>query len=1172
MATILIVDDRPENRAFLATLLGRAGYSLLQAADGAEALALARAEQPELLIADILMPTMDGYELVRQLRADRQIAQTPVIFWTAHYHEQQAKVLARKCGVSQVITKPSSGEVILNAVRAALNGAISLLPSPNPNAEIDRDHLRLLTDTLSHKVDDLSAANGRLTALIELDTQLASETDLHKLIETFGNAARRIIGARHSMTGILTADGKGFRSVFTSGMDAQTSARLGSPDPQAVPLKAILIDRRSIHLHNPGGNPVALGFPASHPPIHGWLGVPIASPTRIYGYIGLVDKIGLDEFSKEDERLATILAAQVGRIYQNGSLSCEVLRQAACLEREISCREEAEKALAEDQRQGELISEAHAALVQSNTEAEMLERCAQSIVRNLDAALARVWTFNEVDQSLTLKASVGLDAGIDASFNRIQKGKFLIGQIAQESAPFVTNDLPKDPIAAPKGWMTRNRITSFAGYPLVIEDHLVGVLAVYGHQPFTGTTTEIIASVGHKITLGIERFRTHDGLRAREEHIRLLLDAKGEGIYGTDKDGFCTFANSEAARLLGYEDPSKLHGQNMHGLAHHTRPDGSPLPLGECRIYQAARNGQADHVNDEVFWRADGSSFPVEYWSNPIYREGRMDGVVVTFLDISDRTQLENKIRQNEQRLRHIVSSSPSVLYTAVAAQNQFGDVTWTSDNLMEITGYQPEATLAVGWWQSKIHPDDMAKVKAEAEAKLFSRGQCTADCRFRHQDGTYRWIRHNMRLIRNKAGQPLEIVGAFTDITELKRSEDEHGKVQIQLDQALKLESIGQLAGGIAHDFNNLLGIIIGYVEMIHADLPGESNLREYTDDVLKAAKRAADLTAQLLAFSRQQVLQPTVLSLNTLSTYINTMLRRIIPENIEISMAFNSVGLVRVDAGQIEQVVTNLVVNSRDAMPTGGRLFIETKDVELDETYVAQHPDVKAGPYVMLAVTDSGCGMTPEVMARIFEPFFTTKGLRKGTGLGLGTVHGIVKQSGGSIYVYSEPGRGTTFKIYLPRLQDAEDTPATEPQELEMSFGNETVLVAEDEPSLRKLVCEVLHRLGYAVLAAENGEDALHISSAHEGPIHLLVTDLIMPKVGGRELADLLTKLRPALQVLYISGYTDDRTIAQGVYSNQIHFLQKPVTRVDLAQKVRTVLDSVSPSADGSMETYAS
>jgi PAS domain S-box-containing protein len=1163
VATILIVDDRPENRTFLAALLGRSGHSLLQAADGAEALALARVNRPDLLIADILMPTMDGYELVRQLRADPGIAHTPVIFWTAHYHEQQAQALARKCGVSQVITKPSTGEAILKAVEAALKGTTSVAASPKPQEEIDREHLRLLTDKLSQKVGDLSAANGRQTALIELDMELASEADLRKLIETFGHAARKIIGARHSVAGILSADGKGFQSLFTSGMDAQTAARLGLPDAQTVPLKAILTDRHSVRLHNSEGDPAAIGFSRSYPPIHAWLGAAIASPARIYGYIGLIDKIGLDEFSEEDEHLATILAAQVGRIYQNGSLSCEVLRLAACLEREISCRENAEKSLAECERRGELISEVHAALAQSNTETEMLVRCAQSLVHHLDAALARVWTFNEADQELTLKASVGLDAGIDDSFNRIQTGKSLIGQIAQECVPFFTNDLSKSPIAGPKGWTKRNKITAFAGYPLAIEDHLVGVVAVYGCQPFTGATTAVIGSVGQKIAVGIERFRAHDGLRVREEHVRLLLDAKGEGICGTDRDGCCTFANFEAARLLGYEDPSQFQGRNMHDLVHHTRADGTPFPVEECRICHASRLNLADHVCDEVFWRADGSSFPVEYWSNPIYREGRAEGAVVTFLDITDRMQLESSIREKEQRLRHIVSSSPSVLYTAMAAQDQFGDVTWTSDNLREITGYNAEAALAVGWWQSKIHPDDIAKVRADAEAELFSLGQCTADCRFRHQDGTYRWIRHNMRLARDQAGQPLEIVGSFTDVTELKRSEDEHAKVRAQLDQALKLEGIGQLAGGIAHDFNNLVGIIMGYAEIIHADLPVDSKLREYADDVLKAAQRAADLTGQLLAFSRQQVLQPTVLSLSAFAAYISKTLRRIIPENIEIDTAFNSTGLVCADAGRLQQVITNLVVNSRDAMPDGGRLFIETKDVELDESHIAQHPDIKVGPYVMLAVSDSGCGMTPEVIARIFEPFFTTKELGKGTGLGLGTVHGIVKQSGGSIYVCSEPGRGTTFEVYLPRLEGTAEMVITEPLGAEMSLGDETILVVEDEERLRSLVCEVLRGLGYKVLAATDGEDALRVSEAYEGPIHLVVTDLIMPKLGGRELAGHLTKLRPTLQVLYMSGYTDDRTFAEGVFSNQIQFLQKPVAKVDLAQKVRRVLDAASPTA---------
>ena len=362
MATILIVDDRPANCEFMVSLLGYAQHRLLLASDGAEALALARAERPDLVIADILMPTMDGYELVRQLRADPRILQTRVIFWTARYHEQEAKALARDCGVSAVITKPSEPEEILKAVETAFRLTPVPAPPQTSTDEFDREHLRLLTEKLSRKADDLQVTNERLSALIDLNLQLASELDLQRLIQRFGRAARLIIGARYSITGILDADGRQFQSLFTSGMDAETAARLGSQDPQSAALNAPLREGATIRLRNPSGDPLTLGFSSSHPPIHAFLGAPIASPTRLYGYVGLIDRIGRDEFSKEDERLTGILAAQVGRIYQNGSLYSDVLSHAADLEREICARKQSEEALAERLRQGALIGEVDATL------------------------------------------------------------------------------------------------------------------------------------------------------------------------------------------------------------------------------------------------------------------------------------------------------------------------------------------------------------------------------------------------------------------------------------------------------------------------------------------------------------------------------------------------------------------------------------------------------------------------------------------------------------------------------------------------------------------------------------------------------------------------------------------------------------------------------------------
>jgi len=389
-------------------------------------------------------------------------------------------------------------------------------------------------------------------------------------------------------------------------------------------------------------------------------------------------------------------------------------------------------------------------------------------------------------------------------------------------------------------------------------------------------------------------------------------------------------------------------------------------------------------------------------------------------------------------------------------------------------------------------------------------------------------------------------------DVTERIRLEE-------QLRQAQKMEAVGRLAGGVAHDFNNVLSAIFGYVEMVIEDLPADSPSRADLGEVLKAAGRASSLTRQLLAFSRQQVLEPLVLDPNELVREFEKMLRHVIGEDIALRLALVSdAGNVRADPGQLNQVLMNLVVNARDAMPTGGSLIIETANAELTEQYAELHQPVVPGHYVMLAVTDTGCGMTPDVKARVFEPFFTTKERNKGTGLGLSTVYGIVKQSGGYIWVYSEIGRGTTFKIYLPRV-DAPAEDITRPCEVGPVAGTETILLAEDDPFLRPLAKERLQKLGYFVLDAEHTDAALALAERHEGTIHLLVADVVMPGASGRELSRRLAQSRPETKVLYVSGYTDDAIVHHGMLEPGLHYLQKPFTPGTLARKVRHVLDGI-------------
>jgi two-component system cell cycle sensor histidine kinase/response regulator CckA len=382
--------------------------------------------------------------------------------------------------------------------------------------------------------------------------------------------------------------------------------------------------------------------------------------------------------------------------------------------------------------------------------------------------------------------------------------------------------------------------------------------------------------------------------------------------------------------------------------------------------------------------------------------------------------------------------------------------------------------------------------------------------------------------------------------------------RLEEQLHQASKMEAVGQLAGGVAHDFNNLLTVITGYGALVADALPPGDPVRELVGEMVRAGERAAGLTRQLLAFSRKQVLSPRVVDLNAVVADTERMLRRLIGADVDLAARLQpNLGRVRADPGQVEQVVMNLAVNARDAMPRGGKLTVETRDVELGEDYCRTHPEARPGPHVLLAVSDTGCGMTEEVRLRIFEPFFTTKGPGKGAGLGLATVFGIVKQSGGSVEVYSEVGVGTTFKVYLPRADAPAAADATGPVQAAVTRGTETLLVAEDEPAVRALTCHVLRSAGYTVLEAETGEEAVRVADRHAGPVHLLVTDVVMPGGGGRELAETLAERHPGARVLFLSGYTADAVVRHGILGERADFLQKPFTPAALARKVREVLD---------------
>ena len=512
-----------------------------------------------------------------------------------------------------------------------------------------------------------------------------------------------------------------------------------------------------------------------------------------------------------------------------------------------------------------------------------------------------------------------------------------------------------------------------------------------------------------------------------------------------------------------------------------------------------------------------------------------------------ESAQAEATLRANEQRFRALVEQS----WDAIALFDSDGTILYGSPATTRILGYDLAEFVGRNAFEF-IHADDRAAVTERLTAVMAApRTRVDVAARMLHKNGSWR---HLEGVFTNLLNDPnvAAIVNNYRDATERKSLEE-------QVIQAQKMEAVGRLAGGVAHDFNNILTAITGYTDLLLGDLPADDPRRGDVDEIHRAAQRAAALTQQLLAFSRRQVMQARVIDPNALVREVEKLLRRLIGEDIAVTTALEpGAGNVRADPIQLEQVILNLAVNARDAMPQGGRLTIETRNVELDESYTAQHRPIEPGRYVLLAVTDSGVGMTAEIKAHIFEPFFTTKGVGKGTGLGLATVYGIVRQSDGHIWVYSEPGKGTTFKVYFPRVDAPADVfPLRDEVRPPLPRGTETILLVEDETAVRAIARQVLQRQGYTVLDAADGPAAFALlAKANGARPDLLVTDVVMPGMSGRELAEQLCVGFPGLRVLYMSGYTDDAVVLHGVLEAGLQYIQKPFRPDAFLRKVREAL----------------
>ncbi len=647
-----------------------------------------------------------------------------------------------------------------------------------------------------------------------------------------------------------------------------------------------------------------------------------------------------------------------------------------------------------------------------------------------------------------------------------------------------------------------------------------------------------------------ERKQAEETLRQSEEKYRTVLETIEDGYYEVDLAGNFTFFNDSVCRILGYSRKELI---GINNRQYTDEENARKLYEAFNKVYLT---GKPTKEFDWEVIRKDGTKRIGEVSISLIKdREGKPVGFRGIARDVTQRKQAEEALRVEKQRFQTLLENAPF----GMVMIDREGNFKYINSKFIELFGYELNEVPNGKEWFRKAYPDpDYRHQVIETwinDSNISEPGEkipriFSATCK----DKTKKIIR--FITVQLATG---EYLISCEDITLIQRTEEEKAALAEQLRQSQKMEAIGRLAGGIAHDFNNLLTVIRGYSQLSLMDLSENEKLRGHIEEIQRASQKASDLTHHLLAFSRRQIMEMKILDLNALLKDLDRMLHRVIGEDIELTYRLaNHLGRVKIDVGQIEQVILNLAVNARDAMPTGGKLTIETSNAELDETYARTHIGSKPGHYVMLSVSDTGVGMMPEVRERAFEPFFTTKERGKGTGLGLSTVYGIVKQSGGNIWAYSEPGKGTTFKIYLPRVDEFLKEAVEKAEAAEILKGSETILVVEDEEEVLKLVAQILTGQGYSVIEASDGDEAMDFAKQHEKkPIHLLLTDVVMPGLSGAKLAETLRVEHPGLKVLYMSGYTDNAIVHHGVLEEGINYIQKPFTLDALARKVRDVLD---------------
>nr|WP_321399500.1 PAS domain S-box protein [uncultured Desulfobacter sp.] len=649
-----------------------------------------------------------------------------------------------------------------------------------------------------------------------------------------------------------------------------------------------------------------------------------------------------------------------------------------------------------------------------------------------------------------------------------------------------------------------------------------------------------------------ERQKTETFLKESEKRFRNLMESvDAVAVQGYGFDGTTQYWNKASERLYGYTQQEAI-GQSLLDLI--IPPDMRDVVREEMR--KMAESGRPIPSGELLLKHKDGSQVPVISHHVIVEVPGCERELFCLDIDISERKRAETTLRQSEEKFRTLVNTAPF----GIQLTDLDGTIAYSNPAHDHIQGYEPDQMTGMKLWDLTVDEEQRDQIRKYYQNIIANKPEPSIYAtREKTKDGREIDVEVNWDYIRNENDEVTGIISIIEDVTERKKAEVEREKLQKQLNQAQKMEAVGRLAGGVAHDFNNMLGVILGYVELAFEKLDSSQELYADLEEIQKAAERSADLTKQLLTFARKQIIAPEVLDLNDAVDSMLKMLRRLIGEDIDLSwLPGDKLWPVKIDPSQINQILANLCVNARDAIAGVGKLTIETRTTNFDQAYCAGHAGFITGDYVMLAVTDNGCGMDKETLSNLFEPFFTTKNMGEGTGLGLAIIYGIVKQNHGFINVYSEPGQGTCFKIYLPRHHADEQIQDDTLPEKPVPTGSETILLVEDEPAILRMTRMMLERKGYSVLPAATPADALSIANASAGKIHLLMTDVVMPEMNGRDLAEKITAIFPDIKLLFMSGYAADVITHQGVLDEGVAFMQKPFATNELAKKIRSVLDN--------------